>query len=285
MSLLSVILPARNERYLETTICSLRSSCNNDIEIIVVLDGETDYHDNIDADKIIYNPIPEGIRHSINAAVEESHGDCLLKLDAHCIVGESFDKIIKQDYQENSIVVARRYTLDLESMKPIPRIVDYFYLSCPWTYPRGFHFMQSCPWISRTEERMDTSIDELMCFQGSMWFMSRNHWDWLGGLRDDLSFAEHHELSMKTWLMGGNVIINKNTWYAHPRERVSGYRMDMNVVYRDHEKSADYWIDAKFAHDFGWLIDKFWPLPTASKHHRLEKYHWPEDWRKYYEQS
>jgi len=79
--------------------------------------------------------------------------------------------------------------------------------------------MQSCPWISRTDERMDIPIDDLMCFQGSMWFMSRKHWDWLGGLATDMTFAEHHEISMKTWLGGGRVVINKNIWYAHREKR------------------------------------------------------------------
>jgi hypothetical protein len=36
-------------------------------------------------------------------------------------------------------------------------------------------------------------------------------------------------------------------------------------------------------HDFGWLVEKFWPLPTVETKMRGEKYVWPENWKEYYE--
>ena len=141
--------------------------------------------------------------------------------------------------------------------------------------------MQSCPWISKSN---DLIIDDLMCFQGSMWFMSRKHWDWLGGLEEHLTYAEHHELSMKTWLGGHRVVVNKDVWYAHPRHFKRGWHLDIGHVYRDHDRSARYWTENKWperVHDFDWLVEKFWPLPTEHNRHRTEKYYWPEDWRKY----
>jgi len=120
-----------------------------------------------------------------------------------------------------------------------------------------------------------------------MWFMSRKHWDHLGGLEIGKEiYAEHHELSMKTWLGGGRVIINKNTWYAHPKESVRGYHMSMRQVFKDHDHSARYWLGNVWrdrVHDFEWLIDKFWPLPTEHNRHKIEKYYWPEDWKDYYD--
>lgn len=266
-------------------------STQDDIEVIVVLDGITDYpiiksYPNL---IIIENPIVEGVRPSLNKAVQASSGDYILKVDAHCIFGEDFIKTLKKDCEDDWVVVARRYTLDLEYMERHPRIVDYYYLSCPWTHPRGTLMMQSCPWITRTGERIDTLIDDLMCFQGSMWFTTRKHWDWLGGLTiGNETYAEHHEISMKTWLGGGRVVINKNTWYAHPAERVSGYHMSMSTVYQDHDHSARYWTTNQWSersHDFDWLIDKFWPLPTEHNRHRVEKYYWPDNWRKHYDMA
>lgn len=280
--MISVIIPARNEPYLGMTIRNVQMTTNIPIEFIVILDGETDYSlPNYSNLTIIKQTEPQGIRVSLNKGVKASHGDYLLKLDGHCLVEEGFIETLKRDYQEEEVMVARRYTLDLSNMTMQPRRVDYFYLSCPWTYPRGFLMMQSCPWITKTEQNLNIPIDDLMCFQGSMWFMSRKHWDWLGGLQEGLKYTEHHEISFKTWLGGRRVVINKNTCYAHPSQRASGYRMDMNEVYHDHEISAHYWTENRWErqiHNFDWLIDKFWPLPTQHNRHRLEKYYWEENW-------
>jgi glycosyltransferase involved in cell wall biosynthesis len=290
MSLVSVIIPSRNDRYLARTIESVCSSTQHDIELIIVLDGPTDYPLFEHAVKthrivVISNSEPQGVRPAINQAVERSKGDYILKLDGHCIVGAGFAEILSQDCEDDWVVVARRFTLDIETMQRTPRIVDYYYLSCPWTHPKPM-MMQSCPWITKTEANYDKPIDDLMCFQGSMWFTSRKHWDALGGLEiNGLTYAEHHEISMKTWLMGGRVVINKKAWYAHPKVNVRGYHMSLSTVYRDHDVSARYWICNTWEgrkHNFDWLIDKFWPLPTEDKRHKTEKYFWPVDWRKYY---
>jgi len=285
--MISIIIPALNEQYLLRTLDNILYNSCGDIEIIVVLDGPTQHLTSFRSDiTIINNPETRGVRPSINQAVSISHGDYILKTDAHCSFGYGFDETLQNDCDDNWISVARRYTLDPETWTKHPRVVDYYYLSCPWTHPRSF-MMQSCPWITRTEERTNIQIDDLMCFQGSMWFMSRKHWDHLGGLEIGKEiYAEHHELSMKTWLGGGRVIINKNTWYAHPKESVRGYHMSMRQVFKDHDHSARYWLGNVWrdrVHDFEWLIDKFWPLPTEHNRHKIEKYYWPEDWKDYYD--
>lgn len=283
---LTVIIPARNERYLSKTVADIYQQFTGDFEVIVVLDGYSDHevpagYPNL---TVINKGHYGGIRSATNTAVSASQGEYILKVDAHCIFDKGFDETLLRDIDEESIMVARRWTLSLESWERTPRSVDYYYLSCPWTHPRPL-MMQSCPWISHTEERRDIPIDELMCFQGSMWMMSRKHWDWLGGLEENgETYAEHHEISMKTWLGGRRVMINKNTWYAHPKDSVRGYHMSMNTVYRDHDHSARIWTENRWdgrVHDFDWLIDKFWPLPTETSHHRIEKYIWPECWREY----
>jgi len=58
--------------------------------------------------------------------------------------------------------------------------------------------------------------------------------------------------------------------------------MSMSTVHYDHDRSAHYWVENKWderIHDFDWLIDKFWPLPTENSRHKLEKYYWPDEWR------
>lgn len=280
--MISVIVPARNEYLLKKTVENIRRNFVTDYEIIIYLDGQTEYElPRSEAGlKIISCETSQGLRSAINQSISASKGDYILKVDAHCIFGQEFDRLLLRDIKDDQVVVARRFTLDLPTWQPVPRIVDYYYLSCPWTHPHSM-MMQSCPWISQTEKMHDLPIDDLMCFQGSMWMMSRKHWDWLGGLSEEFTFAEHHEISMKTWLGGRQVKINKNTWYAHPRESVRGYHMSMSTVYSDHERSAKFWTRDEWQgriHDFDWLIDRFWPLPTEHNRHRLEKYYWPEKW-------
>lgn len=280
----SVIIPSRNDRYLADTLESVYASHANfgdtELEAVVVLDGPSNFevpaYPNL---TILHNARPAGIRPSINRAVAASHGDYLLKLDAHCIVGPNFINTLLEDMQDDWVSVASRYTLDLETLEARPRRVDYYYLSCPWTHPVAF-MMQSCPWIRKTEAWADKPVDDLLCFQGSMWLMSRAHWDWLGGLGEDMDFCEHHEISFKTWYGGRRVVINKNAWYAHPNRPTGGYRMDMQTVYADHDDSASRWI---FLHkkEFEALIDRFWPFPFENNRHRAEKYFWPEDWKKF----
>jgi len=281
----SVVIPSRNEPYLERTIRSVQENFTGDYEIIVVLDGETQYKVPYCKNVIYINNInPKGIRHCINDAVSLSGGDYIIKLDAHCSVSPGFDEILTKNCDLDEVVIARRYTLDLVTWDKFPRIVDYFYLSCPWTHPKSL-MMQSCPWVSRTESKMDIPIDETMCFQGSMWMMQKYNWNYLGKLSTrNIQYAEHHEISMRTWLYGGKVRVNKNAWYAHPKVITNAYKMDMDTVYRDHAYSAEYWIKKdNRKHELDWLIEKFWPLPTENTRHKVEKYYWPEDWRKYYD--
>lgn len=290
MSYVSVLVPARNEKYLSKTINDIYTNAIGDIEVIIVLDGETQYpipehRPNL---KIIKNKEPIGLTASIDKAASASEGDYLIKTDSHCRFGEGFNAKLLKNIEENWVVVPRRWTLDLETWQIHPRMVDYFYLSCPWTHPQ--FMMQSCTWISKTEQKQDTLIDDMMCFQGSMWMMSKKHWKNLRifeSIGD--SYAEHHEISMRTWLGGGRVVINKNAWYAHPkRYDERGYRMSINKIYRDHKRSATFWINNEWkdrVHDFDWLIDKFWPLPLEHTRHRLEKYFWETDWRKYYDRT
>jgi len=62
----------------------------------------------------------------------------------------------------------------------------------------------------------------------------------------------------------------------------------LRTTYQDHAHSAHYWTENKWegrVHNFDWLIDKFWPLPTEHNRHRIEKYYWPDNWRKFYDHS
>lgn len=296
MAKVSVIIPGRNEKYLSKTVDEVFAKATGEIEVIVSINGGTTWplpHERPNL-VIINESEPIGMRVAINNAAKIASGKYLMKLDAHCAIGEGFDEALQNDfYKDNWIVIPRRYRLDMETWKPTyHKPVDYHYLTCPWTHPHYFA-MHDLPWTSRTKERSDLLIDETMTFQGPCWFMSANNFhNRLHGMQTEVYgkfCAESQELALKTWLGGGRVIVNKKTWYAH----LSNYEGRPCYVSGTEQRlgwgnSARYWTEDKWeerVHNFDWLIKRFWPLPTKDNLCFREKYPWPENWRDYYEKK
>lgn len=272
----SVLIPSRNERFLPQTVDDIFAKAEGDIEVIVVLDGY--WPDPILPDRpnliLIHRGRAQGMRPAINSAAAIAKGEFLMKSDAHCMFGKGFDEILKADCDGDWVVVPRRYSLDAENwcrQKKSP--IDYHYLQCPLNSEDGA--LHGRPWNKRRDERRDIPVDDEMSSQGSCWFMARRHWDWLGGLSlegyGDF-IQEFQEIGMKTWLGGGQVKVNKKTWYAHlhkGRKYGRGYKVSRNSWHEGKRYSADLWLNNRWSdriHDFVWLLEKFWPVPT-----------WPED--------
>ncbi len=125
-------------------------------------------------------------------------------------------------------------------------------------------------------------VDEIMIFHGSCWFMEKDHFLSIDGL-DEVMFKtlyqEPQELSFKTWLSGGRVIVNKHTWYAHmykgkafgDEPNIRGYKLDLSAMRMTERFGTWYWMNdqwPKARKKMEWLIDKFAPIPG-----------WPENWR------
>src|SRR3989337_2484139 len=146
MAKLSVIIPSRNERFLPQTIDDIFKKATGAVEVIAVLDGDWpgggDTRLLLPDDKrlhIIHRGEPRGMRAAINAAAGIAKGQYLMKTDAHCMVAEGFDEVLKADCEDNWIVMPRRYSLDAELWERRPKeSIDYHYLDCPMTNPEYF---------------------------------------------------------------------------------------------------------------------------------------------------
>ena len=277
----SVLIPSRNEQFLAPTVRDVLAKAAGDVEIIVHLDGYWD-HGLPDDPRVvlIHRGTSAGMRQGINAAAACARGGYLMKLDAHCMVAEGFDEVLKAECEPNWVVVPRRKSLDAEAWtvaKGRPSI-DYHYLSWPYVDPKepGLHGRW---WRERQEARKDEQLDEEMSSQGSGWFTTREHWNRLGGLTEEgygTFIQEFQEIGCRTWLGGGAVMVNKRTWYAHlhkGKRYGRGYTGSPRAWRRGRIFSADYWLNNRWperVHDFDWLIERFWPVPT-----------WPEDWRQH----
>jgi glycosyltransferase involved in cell wall biosynthesis len=284
VSKVSIIIPSRNEIFLDKTVRDILQKASGDIEVFAVLDGyDRIEHPVLPEDPrlhVIVHDKPKGMRTSINTAAEQATGKYLLKSDAHCLFGEGFDEILQQDCEDNEIIIPRRYSLDAENWKLFDKSpTDSMYYFYPLTegHEPGLH---GRAWNEHRASTQDVDIFETMTFQGSLWFMWKEHFtDRIGGMSNDgyeTFMGEPQEIGFKTQLgpWHGRIMTNKKTYYAHlhkGKQYGRMYYMSNSERYRGNAYSFDFWWNNRWTervHDIEWLIDKFWPLP-----------HWPRNWK------
>jgi len=295
MAKVSIIVPSRNEEWLTKTVDDLFNKATGEIEVIVVLDGY--WCDPILQDRpnltIIHRSEAMGMRHAINSAAAIATGKYLMKTDAHCMFAEGFDEDLQKEgrCEPNWLCVPSRWSLNAEEWSRNYGPIEYLFVTYPYLpdnqFGDGLHGKKwlgehgngkslrpsEYYWMER--KRKDILIDEIQTWQGSCWFMHREHFYNIGGM--DYQFTNIHqeaqELGFKTWLSGGKLIRNKHTWYAHwhKRENRRGYRLSIRQMRETQTRSTWYWMNNKWpgqTRKMEWFIDHFWPVPG-----------WPENWR------
>lgn len=279
MDKVSIIIPARGEKYenLFNTLKSIKDNAVGEYEVIIGFNGEPyedkEYFSFIENLKIINFPENVGIKGNINALAATATGKYLLKLDAHTRVSEGFDEILKADMEDDWVVTPRFYVLDGKTWKwQDERFYDYFYLSCPFTDPRGLRFKAGGHWPERTKERLEShpSVDETPQIHGSAWFMTKDRFFELGGFPLTDPYGHGQEplwLGLRNWLQGGKVMVNKNCWYAHLHQNSNerGYPEDKQATEKTYNLTADYFLRQEGFEDF---VEKFYPMPT-----------WPDNYK------
>lgn len=254
---LSVVIPSYKDPYLKNTIESILENARGPIEILPVLDGYWITGDQIVQDprvKYIHIGKNSGMRNAINTGVRASTGDYLMRADEHCMFAPGFDEVILNDIQDNWIMTPRRYFLDVDKWEVMDiDPVDYEKLK-PQDLGNGMKKWMGQPWKSRARKNKNVMIDETMAMQGSCWFMKKSWWDYaIGDLQTEgygPMYQDSHEMVFKTWKMGGKLMVNKNTWFAHkhvsfPRtHQYSRKDWEPCVVYA-YEKWKDYYKEIK----------------------------------------
>lgn len=298
MAKVSIIIPARGEKpeNVSRTLKSIYENATGEFEIIVGFDGKESYQmincvEYYPNTQYIEFPSLVGIKTNINALASMATGKYIYKSDAHCKFGKGFDEILQRDMQPDWIVMPRFYILKGDTWTRQERdgeleFYDYFYLCCPFTDPRGFRFKAGGHWKERTKERdpnivssagneLRRKIDETPQIHGSGWFMERDHYFRLGGFPNVDPHGHAQEpiwLALKNWLMGGQVVVNKNTWYAHMHQQGNkrGYHMDRAQESLSYKIAADHFVGDRgnYLYSFDWFVDKFMPMPT-----------WPDNWK------
>lgn len=285
--MVSIIIPAFREPFLQKTIDSLLENALGEIEILVVLDG-WDPEVPIRADKrveILQLGKHLGMRAAINTGISKAKGKFIMKCDAHCAFDKGFDIVLSENCAADWLVIPRRYSLnDVHWERDLSRpIRDYHFLTFPT--PNGIYgiTISNADWLGMTKQRKNPKydIDDTMIFQGSCWMANRRYFLKRVGTLDDRPEAyspfggEPMEIGLKYWLGGGQIKVIKKTWYAHLSKRSSHYQAGLfSKRYKlkqgqSRTWAAKHWMENQepgMIHPFSWLIEKFWPVPT-----------WPED--------
>lgn len=263
--MLSVIIPAKSEIYLEKTILDILKNAEGEIEIIVELDGwlpepALDVRDN--RVLFVHHPVGIGQRACINHGVSMAKGKYVMKLDAHCAVDRGFDVKLAADCDPTWTVVPRMYNLDVETWKPkLHKLTDYMYIGC------SDGRLLRAEYYGSRQPQNDKPIDETMCCMGPGWFMHKQRFIDQGGCDENHECGwgqQGVEVACKAWLSGGALMVNKKTWFAHWFRGHLGfpYPISGNTIERVRKYSRDLWINDKWekqTRPFQWLIDKFDP--------------------------
>lgn len=301
---LSVIIPSRNEEWLSNTVEDIFKNRRGKTEVIVILDGKRELkplpeHPDL---TVVYTSEPFGQREATNQGVRLSQAKYVLKCDAHVAFDEGFDVKMMDAYKEvgdDVTMVPAMYNLhvfDWKCMKcgkrtymgPTPRScedcdnVRHFEKKLVWTprwnrrtefwmFDSEPHFQYWNDYKKRPEAQ--GQIVEVMSLIGACFMLTRERYWALNICDKDFGSwgSQGVEIACKTWLSGGRLMVNKNTWYSHmfrtQKDFGFPYPQSNTQVQNAKKKAKEMFFNGKFegqVRPLSWLVDKFSPIPGWS---------------------
>ena len=298
---LSILIPARNEMFLNQTIDSILEARQAITEIIVVLDGDWPVEPVPDNRwvTLVYHPRSVGQRAATNDAARLARGWCVMKCDAHCAFGPGFDAILLEDMEPGYTMVPMMYNLHAfdwvcpacghrQYQGPTPekcpdcgeameRDILWKPKPSPCTTAMRFDRDLKFQYWSGYKKHQEGDLVESMSLLGACWMVERDRYFEL-----DICDEGHGgwgqqgtEVACKTWLSGGRLVVNKRTWFAHMfRTQGGDFGFPYPLSGRETRKARDYsqalWrADTpdelpdwdKAIYPLSWLIEKFAPVP------------------------
>ena len=303
---LSILIPSRNEIFLKNTIEDILKNIEDDTEIIAVLDGQwsdppIDQHERV---TVVYIAKAIGQRAATNLACRLAKGKYVMKVDAHCSFDKGFDKKMLEAFKkvdDNVTMVPIMRNLWAFDWKcyhcgwkkyqgPTPTKCEQCGKtdkirrkmiwkgkerpqSASYCFDNSPHFQYFNEYTKRDKYKKDleeTGMTETMSLQGSCFMMTKEKYFELNIC--DESFGswgnQGIEVATKTWLTGGRVLVNHNTWYAHMFRTQGGdfsfpYEQKGNEVSKCKAKVRKVlWKNQlpNQKHPLSWLIKRFMPI-------------------------
>lgn len=180
---LSILIPSKNEPYLEKTIEDLKSKIRGDTEIL----WREDYG--------------IGQRALTNELAREAKGEYVMKIDAHVSFSEGFDTALISEMEERMILAPILLVLD-----PITWSINGKKQMAQFRFDDNF-----------VMQHADGDVGETMCLQGSCWMISKeNYFKW--NVCDETLGSwggQAVELGIKAWINGGICKTTRSAYYGH----------------------------------------------------------------------
>lgn len=283
---LSILLPARNEEFLQNTIDDILLHAEGNTEVLVALDNWDNPPEVKKHPRVRVVRTKKGQRGATNELAKLSEAKYVMKLDAHVSVSQGFDVAMMQDMEEDVTMVLGTCNLH----------------AYDWVCPEGHrHFQgkydeceqcgskdlrkelvwQVIPKPIRSSFYFDTNlhfqfqlldnpeiIHESMSIQGSGFMATREKY-WELGLCDEAMpswGSQGTEIACKTWLSGGRVLSTKKAYYGHQFRETEGfpYHNPVEEIFRARDYVQDMFLNNKWpkqTRPLSWLVEKFAPLP------------------------
>ena len=228
---LSITIPSYKDPLLKKTVEGLlaNSELGDGLEIIISLDGYwVNPEDIVDDKRVKYLHLGgnRGMKGAINAGMAIASGEFVGRLDEHCKFCKGYDKLLTDSCKPNQIMTPRRYFLDPVKWEVMEEkgYVDSEKLVIQ-DCGNGIRKFSGQKWKSRDEKFKDVQIFESFAVQGSFWIIPRALWEKAVGAFDSDRFGPHqqdsHELTFKVWQKGGELVVNKDVWFAHKHRSFS----------------------------------------------------------------
>jgi glycosyltransferase involved in cell wall biosynthesis len=299
---LSILIPSRNEEWLSETLEDALRNIRGNTEIIVVLDGAPAVKP-LPCDPrltIIEHFESVGQRKATNEACALSRAKYVMKVDAHCAFDEGFDvKMIEffKKHGDNITAVPvmrnlhvfnwlcanghRRYQspsgvcaeCGLPTEKEVVWIPKTNPQSTSYCFDTEMHFQyfNDHKRTNRYRREKKNGYSETMSLQGSCFMLTREKYWELNICDEEFGSwgAQGTEVACKTWLSGGRVLCNHETWYAHLFRTQGGdfsfpYKQDNTQVANARKRSQQLFLDntwEKQTRPLSWLVERFSPVP------------------------
>jgi hypothetical protein len=301
---LSILIPARNEMFVKHTVEDILKNKRGKTEVIVGLDGEwadPGIPDHPDV-RIVHVSEPRGQRAMTNMLAKLSKAKYVAKCDAHTAYDEGFDVKLMDAFKEtgdNTIMCPVMRNLwafswkcmgcgkktyqgktptsceDCNNTTKFTRKLKWYAKPSPqstaYTFDTNLHFQYHSEW----RRKQEGELVESMSLQGSFFMLTREKY-WELNICDEKhgSWGQQGvEIAMKFWLSGGQVIVNKRTWYAHLFRTAGGdfsfpYEQKQSQVEAARKYSKEIWFNNAFEkqiYPLSWVIEKFAPINGSGK--------------------
>lgn len=290
---LSILIPARNEMFLEKTVSDILEHIEADTEVIVGLDGEWSQIGIVQSDrvKIIYYNSSIGQRAITNKLAKIARGKYLMKVDAHCSFDQGFDRKMIEKMEPDITMVPimrnlhafdwvcedghRRYQgpsgkceqCGKDTRRDIIWEAKKSPQSTGYRFDKTMHFQ----YWGELKKRYKGELTPTLSIQGSCFMLTKEKYFELDICSEDFhSWGQQGvEVACKTWMSGGRVLVNHTTWYAHMFRTQGGdfsfpYPQSGKAINENREKSRlmfqhNKWKGATVK--FEDVLEKFRPVP------------------------